>query len=803
MTEGDVVPTISFGEIVQAGGWQSAFFTTYSLSLSFFEAVVLQGLRAGGVRQARIAVDLEGYRASLGERGVTDAGRLYDVVPLAVSQRGIFHPKLVLLSGKDGPRAAIGSGNLTFRGWGRNAELAEYLSPAATPRAFGDLADFLELLSLNATTDGGRIAAASNPVPDDLLEACRAAGRGHEGGAVRILHSLEQPMVEAVVEVAADLGGATALTVVSPYFGGAGAVVELASRLGCDAVSVLVPAEGPERFDFAGARAAGLSVRPVASGAFADPSKPLHAKLLEVVCRRGRLLLSGSANATRAALLGEGNVELGVLRIATGATRFGWRSCAEPAAPADAREEDILASSPCLAARLEGDRITGRVLGAERPGGLWRAALAEGPEVEVRVEDDGRFSLAVAETGDPLRLGRAAQLVLARDAVEAAGWLVLDGTLAAIRERGPVAEAVVRLLAGAGDAEDVAAILGFFAEHPEALLDGTLRSRSGERDGDKASGAAGLVVLEDLRPSEAADLLVSNSGGASAGAFDRLLALLRRDIVRPDRQVSGAVALALSDPRADDPDAPSPERVPRDAVESVLEALFGKVTPAHPLARERLPVILPFLRAVAGNVEEPDLLVAATLRRWRDAAMPLGAAAAGPDELDRCFVAVVVADVIVRPARAALAHEALQAWCGGALAPSWAARAAPRGEDPLEAWLASGDGPDAWAEAWSAVLGLETSWDWVRRIEEALRGGGPLPPMPASVRLAEAETIRDVAAGMRRSDRVLLVRPDASVDVCPRCHISLPRNEAGRLRAGRVATAPCCGRVLLNVGLRR
>jgi hypothetical protein len=65
VTEGDVVLTISFGEIVRAEGWQSAFFTTYSLSLSFFEAVVLQGLRAGGVRQARIVVDLEGYRLPL------------------------------------------------------------------------------------------------------------------------------------------------------------------------------------------------------------------------------------------------------------------------------------------------------------------------------------------------------------------------------------------------------------------------------------------------------------------------------------------------------------------------------------------------------------------------------------------------------------------------------------------------------------------------------------------------------------------------------------------------------------------
>ena len=71
--------TLRLRDIIGSHGWSTAFFTTYSLSLSFFEAVVLHALRQAGVRTTSIAVDLDGYRSTLGERGAADAGRTYDL----------------------------------------------------------------------------------------------------------------------------------------------------------------------------------------------------------------------------------------------------------------------------------------------------------------------------------------------------------------------------------------------------------------------------------------------------------------------------------------------------------------------------------------------------------------------------------------------------------------------------------------------------------------------------------------------------------------------------------------------------
>ena len=46
-------------ELVSAHPWEKAVFTTYALSLSFFEAVILDALVRGGGKSAQILADLD------------------------------------------------------------------------------------------------------------------------------------------------------------------------------------------------------------------------------------------------------------------------------------------------------------------------------------------------------------------------------------------------------------------------------------------------------------------------------------------------------------------------------------------------------------------------------------------------------------------------------------------------------------------------------------------------------------------------------------------------------------------------
>jgi hypothetical protein len=56
-------------ELFEERPWQSALFLTYALSLTFFESSLLPRLRATGCEQIAVLADVDGYEASMLERG--------------------------------------------------------------------------------------------------------------------------------------------------------------------------------------------------------------------------------------------------------------------------------------------------------------------------------------------------------------------------------------------------------------------------------------------------------------------------------------------------------------------------------------------------------------------------------------------------------------------------------------------------------------------------------------------------------------------------------------------------------------
>jgi hypothetical protein len=135
----------SLAEALQCGTWDRALFTTYSLSLTFFESVILRLLRQSGCREIWVVADAQGYQASLMERRSHGVGQEYHLVPVALPH-GVFHPKCCYLEGSDGDLLAVGSGNLTFGGFGRNLEVLDVLSTETSPECFRDFGAFLNTL---------------------------------------------------------------------------------------------------------------------------------------------------------------------------------------------------------------------------------------------------------------------------------------------------------------------------------------------------------------------------------------------------------------------------------------------------------------------------------------------------------------------------------------------------------------------------------------------------------------------------------------------------------------------------------
>jgi len=68
-------------KILAGSQWKHALFTTYALSLSYFESEVLRPLLQGGCDDIWLIADAEGYRASLLERHSSRIGHEYRLVP--------------------------------------------------------------------------------------------------------------------------------------------------------------------------------------------------------------------------------------------------------------------------------------------------------------------------------------------------------------------------------------------------------------------------------------------------------------------------------------------------------------------------------------------------------------------------------------------------------------------------------------------------------------------------------------------------------------------------------------------------
>jgi|GEM_PF-6031392 len=131
-------------------GLHSAVLTTFSFNFYFFEKVMLRALRSIGVRNIVVLADAamlhEATRFSSGFG--TTRSNSYNLIP--VDCGGAFHPKMFLLAGEKSGWLAVGSGNLTESGHGKNDEIwgAFYFSRAnlSHQNLFGEVWDFVKIL---------------------------------------------------------------------------------------------------------------------------------------------------------------------------------------------------------------------------------------------------------------------------------------------------------------------------------------------------------------------------------------------------------------------------------------------------------------------------------------------------------------------------------------------------------------------------------------------------------------------------------------------------------------------------------
>lgn len=323
---------------------ERAVFCTYGFDARFFEAEVLPAMlseslvldREAGSADAYLnAADVALQRRDIGvfyDHLLGDGPELlYACWPVDILPRR-FHAKLVLLDYGDRIRAVVGSANLTRAAWTSLLELwvVEDIMPAVPHPWTSGLRQFLSHLARRVPAQHADRRAGISAMLDGFPVV---------SANERIVSSWDEPLMEALF---ASLPPVEAVEVVTPFFEGSegpGVFDDLRKRAptarGELYTSVTID-DGTPRISGPPAKLAEVfrtkkwrlnSVRAVWDGDDDDaPLRSLHGKLLAATHADGSRVMIGSANVTRAALLGRANnsessgranVELVLLRDTT------------------------------------------------------------------------------------------------------------------------------------------------------------------------------------------------------------------------------------------------------------------------------------------------------------------------------------------------------------------------------------------------------------------------------------------------------------------------------------------------------
>lgn len=820
--------------------WEQAFFTTYALSLTFFESQIKPSLVRNGCREIWIIADADGYERSLEERLSGGAGAEYRVVPVAM-EHGIFHPKLIYLVGRDEDVLVVGSGNLTFGGYGANVEVAEVFSSKKSPQVFRDLVDCLHRLALRE--DFYNPDSAWLPQLTQRVEHIVAAAEPATTAGIRLWHSLEQSFADQVLAHMHAHGGACEVRVLSPFHDpDAAALISFVKSSGASSLMVgLLPGQGEITFPFQllsrspiKIRAAEVEDRSTLVAEDDDETeqspRPLHAKWFEFDLRDGsRSLLTGSVNATRKSFASTNNVEIALLRVLTDGfeSPLNWRVVKAPGNSVPVvREEAGLKRRLYVHARLSLDGgLTGQLIGKkELLAGKWRARLeasrGEEREFTLITSETGAFNTKQPGIADLAQRG-GLQLHLTRDALQAAGWVCAETLLAAGKVRLLDLGTLQRHLDLQATLEDDLALVHYLMESAQRHLhvfDPRSVSISNSVASKKDTNDEGVVIeVSRLSSQDRSDPDCPSSDKASEndGAIDVLMIGLRRSLLRRLDATTGSRAVEAEsmedDTVASDPLIDQDQDVSRmsDALARFEQTILQVI--ADSKDQRVMQALMMWhdvkLAMLLERQHDPESAML-FIRHWlnvtsRRVSRP---PQSQPDALDRYVcqgTAVIAARTLSDAAEAdrsvlALLHEELSTFLRGDPDETWLVAAlAGHADHALACFL-----PPGAPRLQNALLEVLVTRSFRSELQALLdwQSGASGPPTE-SLNLLSSNIGRTLADEMRSPESVCFVERRSNSEACPKCNMKLSFSASSDLNIHRLCFCGHCQRFIYDTRL--
>ena len=289
--------------------YHSCIITCYSFDFTYFEERVLPVFRASNIRNVNVFVDgnsLESSQEMLTGKEFSFQ-KNYSLIPV-YKGKGVFHPKIILLTGYHEGLLIVGSGNITSSGLNNNDEIwgAFHFKDNSEKNAkiFYEIWAYLETyfpLALGVGSEKLNWFTNNSPWISTLRNL--------------ISNNSENPIVltqlfykNILKEIPKE--NVLEITVVSPYFDKEGKIIQQLQRdFSPQKINVLIDESGilPSEFPFEKYNNVKFYHWKDAKNDFNDNFNRLHAKLIHFQYLDKEILLFGSANATISALGDENN----------------------------------------------------------------------------------------------------------------------------------------------------------------------------------------------------------------------------------------------------------------------------------------------------------------------------------------------------------------------------------------------------------------------------------------------------------------------------------------------------------------
>jgi hypothetical protein len=452
---------------------ERALFTTFTLSLNWFESYCLPILKAEGCDQIDLLVDSrEDYKLG-SETTSAYAGNAFRITSVFMNGAGIFHPKLAYLQSENVDTLVVGSGNLTPPGQGGSLEVIDAVNSDEHPLVFEEFAQFIDIfvkrpgLSEMTVSVLRQYSARARHVASLATSEQRAQAR-----TVWLVHTLEETAERQFSKLVRDeLPGPRQLTLYSPYHTASGKTVKALAD-GCEAKTVRVglnrawnPQTGSHSY-FAPFDAnaqqlpEGLTyVTPVIERDYSFS----HAKCFEVTARRGCMVMTGSVNATWQSLCQTRNAEVSLVRKLD-ASPFAWKAAKATVFQPCEYDREHDATPPFSLQASWCDKVISGTLAPTHGAKTVRLEVISRSRMEFPLEDvsldaDGHFRVSTDENCDTTH---ALRLRLTGHGVDVTAWLNVEGELACPPYDRDLSRAATRAVNSQASPADLRRILSQF-----------------------------------------------------------------------------------------------------------------------------------------------------------------------------------------------------------------------------------------------------------------------------------------------------------------------------------------------------